>query len=116
MIAVGVRTRDNPPAQRKANWLRPPTGIPRGSFTPWMKPDYVEPEGASQSAQWLLLNGKPLPAGESVAQDAPRVRFALLTPGPSTKLVSERTACAQAVRCNSRASRGRPTHCQKSGT
>jgi hypothetical protein len=79
VIAVGVRTHDNSPAQRKANWFRPPPEIPRGPFTPWLKPDYVAPESASQSVQWLLLNGKPLPAGESVAQDAPRVRFAVLT-------------------------------------
>lgn len=79
VIAVGVRTRDNSPSQRKVSWFRPPSGIPRGSFTPWLQPDHIEPEGANRSMQWLLLNGKPLPAGKPIPQDAPRVRFALLT-------------------------------------
>lgn len=79
VLAVGVRTRDHTPAQSMASWFRPPPGIPRGSFTPWLKPDYVEPEGTSQSMQRLLLSGKPLPTGQPGTQDAPRIRFAALT-------------------------------------
>lgn len=77
-VNVILNSRRNGADEQRTFWFKPPRDIPKTGYTTWLAP--VSEEGRDEKFPifWLLTHGKEMPV-YAVGEDAPRIRYTLLT-------------------------------------
>ena len=85
-VSVMLDIRRNGADEPRTFWFKPPRDIPKSGYTTWLAP--VSEEGLYAETPVLLAQGKEMPV-YAVGEDAPRIRYTLLTKRQFNELEEE---------------------------